>query len=750
MGNPLPFRVLGLVLLLCGSIFAGEGRRMVDAGAPFGELPLVDEVVCGAADDGHEFVEDPKGASRVESLLGRPCRVLPSEGGAKYFAYRMGRGKGLVAGQAYLLTVEFPEDAPRTMFILNRGGEVARGVHTGATLGDVLYTYSDNNCESLSVPLSGAFRTWRLLFWLHDRFPGLKQPRGAGPRPMTPPDGFHAIIAQSSQKNAPRSAGAAVSRIRLFAVPEPERLDLALRLPPEGLPRRHLFWREEMADGVIKSRKPAERGLTDEIDYYEHQARLMRFLGVRTFCKDLLEFGHNQGWDASVHGGNKWYWQSKTPDRWQRILERIEPFGFDVLPYYEWAGSSGQEGVGKMRKCRTLAGGRVYTHIKWSEIMNADITDRETLEDAKRLLDATIIRHKDAASFLGAWFRTRPSHIPISFSDSCLLRFAVEANDRRAVLREDLRADAALLAKYRAWWFGKRRDFFAALRNYLRENGVPEALVFFTPTAAEPGPSLHGFKKCVVTDDVAAWERLLAGPEHAKVDPWPLERAIAAGEHLKAVLSPRPTWGKWEWQHSVPPPDPQRYQDTPGVLLTYPINRAYTVGDADAFDAFRLPSGLAVVRHYPLNENVLEKKLGYFVCDVERAGPYCVLAEARAVAYGDPRFIGTLAAATYNRGFPEAVRRFNAAFLSLPALPSEVLAGAASDDEVIVRAIRTEEHGTWLAVVNVGLRAKDGVRIKLPAAGKVTDAATGEALPARDSALVLDFAPCELRAVHIR
>ena len=153
------FLAAPLVLALCtGCVCAGEAP-LTDAGTPFGKLPLLDEVDCGA-DASHAFSEDPKGISRVQTILGRPCRVLPPEGGAKYIAYRLGKGKGLKAGAAYVLTVEFPEDRPRTLFILNRGCETARGLRTGAALGDVMYTYTNNNLESLRVPLSGGFRTW--------------------------------------------------------------------------------------------------------------------------------------------------------------------------------------------------------------------------------------------------------------------------------------------------------------------------------------------------------------------------------------------------------------------------------------------------------------------------------------------------------------------------------------------------------------------------------------------------------------
>jgi hypothetical protein len=188
--------------------------------------------------------------------------------------------------------------------------------------------------------------------------------------------------------------------------------------------------------------------------------------------------------------------------------------------------------------------------------------------------------------------------------------------------------------------------------------------------------------------------------------------------------------------------------------MTYSFNRLYTVSSEKALDAYRGPAGLAIVRHYALNENEMysgpkkAEMLGYFVSDVERAGPYCMLAEARALAYGDPRYLGYLMGNSYQRGFPEYVRAFHAAFLALPALPSTLAKDASPDPDVVVRVIRTPKHGTYLAVVNVGFADKKDVGLTLPVAGKVTDAVTGAPVSAAGK-LMLSLYPGELRALRI-
>ena len=41
---------------------------------PFGDVKVVDEIDCTKSD--HRFADWPKGSSRVEKVLGKPCRVL--------------------------------------------------------------------------------------------------------------------------------------------------------------------------------------------------------------------------------------------------------------------------------------------------------------------------------------------------------------------------------------------------------------------------------------------------------------------------------------------------------------------------------------------------------------------------------------------------------------------------------------------------------------------------------------------------
>ncbi len=764
-----------LLAVTIPGIALAQEHPLVDAGEPFGMLPLIDEVIVGASEDTHGFVESEPGISVVQDVLGRPTRIIPNEGGARFIGYRLGADADLEAGQAYVLSVDFPEDAPRTLYVVNRGAEYGRGFSTGSAIGDVWQTYTYQNHESLAYPLSGQHESWKTMFFLHERYPGQTwAPQGPMARPETPEDGFMVYIAQpgiwsrgGQRPQAPRSAGSAISRIRLFAVPDPDALTAPINYPPEDLPRRHLFWREEMSDGAVHARSN-QAAVDNETDWFEYKARLMQFLGMNTYSKDLLEFGANQGWDSTIHGGNNWVHQSDSPQRWSNMLEMLGRYDFYVLPMYEYAGSKGDNGLGYQRRARPLRRDPLddeedatcpgYTHIWWAERANVDVADPETYEDLRKILDATIIRHKDRVNFLGAWLRTRNSSIPVSFSDFSLNLFSEQTSQAMPVTRAMLIDDAELKEAYVDWWYAQRKALLARTRDLLHEELGLDSVLLFTAYHEEPGPGING--GAPVTDDVAGWSA-------EGFNPLSFDEIASGGRYLEQILTPLGSWDsgcmdpvkrRYEWNHSAPRPDPENTGDLDGFLFTYPFNRLYSVTDPTGFEAFRGPAGLAMIRHYSLNESTMDVAqeggeqasiLGYFVTDVDRAGPYSVLAEARALAMGDPRFIGYLSSQSYNRGFPEYVRRFNTAFLSLPAVESALLPGAASQEDVKIRRYPTDEHGIWFAIINTGMNAVDAVTINLPDEGSTVDAVTNEALTLTDSTWTVDLYPGEVRTIHV-
>jgi len=726
-------------------------RELIEAGEPFGRLPLVDEVVCGSALDRHPFRESAREVSDVGTVLGRSCRVMPPGTYPRWFAYRIGQGKGLQARAAYLLEIEFPDDGARTMIVVNRGCDMFRGIATGGALGDALWGAANSNAESIDrVPHARKYLTQKLFFFLNDRTADLVLARQGMKRPLKAEDGFWVAILAPRAMDDPLSRGAAVARIRLFEAGDPAAWALEPRLP-EGLPHRRVFAREELSVALAEGENEAEPALDNADALFEHRAEQARFLGMNAIAPDVLARGRNQGWDA---GDDEWYEPPRDPLRWEKMLQIFDRYGLEAVPYFEYPGSPG---LNRQVRCRTLSRGegQAYTKDAEDERWHLDVTAPESLEDAKHLLERTVMRFRDRFRFAAVWFRTRQGNWPVSYSDAAIARFAADANGNWPPPREQFAKDRELRGRYEAWWLGERLEFLSGIRDFVRK-GLPAAEVLFTPWPGEAGPPLSTRTTLVVTDVPSDFRGGIDGPGGDRAEAVSLRRVVGEEEHLKATQAFPRDWGGWESHNATPPADPDRYRWTAGIMLTYPFNRVYTVLSSTAFEAYRGPDGLATVRFSPLNEHVDRGGLGYVVADVDRAGPFCMIAEALAVANGDPFLLGYLASNTFTSGFPEYFRRFAAAFLALPALKSERKPELSPDPEVVVRVIWTKDKGTYLAVVNTGVAAKQDVLVTLPWDGQVTNAVSGQildSLKAKDKAgkpaVQVTLGPCELTSLRI-
>ena len=130
-----------------------------------------------------------------------------------------------------------------------------------------------------------------------------------------------------------------------------------------------------------------------------------------------------------------------------------------------------------------------------------DFPDAKRYVDFRKMLDLTILRFTDRANFAGAWIRPR-AQLPMGFGDATRARFAAEANRGESVSRQDLIDDEELLARYQAWWYGKRAEFLVAMRDHLRQSGAgPDATILYTACSGEPGVSFPTWDKTIVTDD---------------------------------------------------------------------------------------------------------------------------------------------------------------------------------------------------------------------------------------------------------
>lgn len=282
----------------------------------------------------------------------------------------------------------------------------------------------------------------------------------------------------------------------------------------------------------------------------------------------------------------------------------------------------------------------------------------------------------------------------------------------------------------------------------MREQVNPNAVVLFTADSSECGAKHPTEYVRVVSDDVSDW----SGPL-ADTPTLPFEQAMALNLHQQAQLYPYATWGGWEYQHSAPRADVDNNSD--GVMMTYTFNDLYSVSDPASLAAFNTNTGTAAIRHYCLNEDAMAKAdkspiLGYFVADMELAGPYITLPEARAVANGDPHYFGYLASNSFNRGFPGYVRQFNAHYLALPALTSVRRDDLSSDSNIVVRTIETPAHGQWMMVINTGLTEQFNATISLPASsGQVINAVTLQPIALKEGKLQLDLYPGQLLSLRL-
>ncbi len=787
MPHAIPFvdwslrRLVALFALVAISAVAqtpAEFDRLLDS------FPLVDDIDTAAQAPIHQFPDD---ASKVATLLDRPARVLPMGDTPKVMGWVIGKGKGLKAGTAYVLEVEYPDDLPRTIFVANRGADLVRGFATGSATGDSRQQYVQPSIESLNYPQTRRWQSSRTVFFLHDRFQGIYAQRDPKPggRPFTPANGFHVLVFQTKQVNDARSEGAAIGRIRLRSVPDITALYPKVEPLPAELPRRRIFFREEMADEAIQAKEVNDRGVAEPVDWLVYKARISRMLAINTFTKDLLEFGHNQGWNG---GDGYWINNAQPPltDLWERAVPRLAAEGLDLLPYYEYKGAIGWSGapkksLGLQRRAEKLyhnLPNTRYTGVYWTEGHNADLTDPDTLADAIRVLDKTITPHKDKAKFAGAWFRVRDNHLPISFADAAVARFraacpddAIARTASRATLIASYEGDRRLYDTYIDWWLKQRAAFLSRLAEHVAKAGGNEQAQFlFTPWTTEQIPMMRnpetgkaGHPAQITTDDPAWWDayaKKQTGWFRWALAPTSWDRAVAGNyyrwslEFREPIVAPQ----REEHFHSAPGADPANYRDNPRVMLTFPIGRLFTVASAELMDSYRTGAGLTAVRHYTLNEDSHDRakppantpfdgQMGYISVDADRAGAHVRLLEARAIANGDPRNLGYLCGSSFSTGFPGHVRRFNQAFVSVPALPSTVVKGAASDGEVIVREIRTPKHGTYYFVVNTSMQPKSGIAVTLPAKGTVRDL-----LDHRDmngANLRLDMDSAELRSYRV-
>ena len=687
----------------------------------FGSVTLVDSIDC-ANDTTHQFRDYPAGRSYTTNILGSSTRVMhhvrneeTSKGqrtGA-YVSWRVGKGKNLVPNDPYLLVVDYPDDAPRTVTLFDFAMGARHGYHTGFTVGvSMSPQVSVAPCyESVAVPFS---HEWKQLVEVVFPFEKSTQYNGGSRIPLST-EGFDVAFVLVSQDQATDSVGLAVRSIKLYRIDDYAAAKPEIHYPAGDAPRRHVTSREEMGDGDGLS------SFTTPSDWYVGKARLMSMLAMDTWSKDLLEFGYLQTW-----GGNRrWGWGDNY---YAQLIDAMTAEGHYLLPIYEYHGSRGDGntswdnggslGYDANYKPWTLESAKdaslKYKFSGQSYVYNcmADMTLPQTREDLEDLMDRTILQFKDRGNFLGAWIRTRGG-MPVGFSDKTIALFNSDTDrnvTRAQIWNNGAYADTQLYKAYREWWYGKRRNLLAAVQSHLESGGLPGAKLFYHSTAGEDGIQVgQGVIESVESDTLyrgQTWRQMTGKNGTTSL-------SEMASKYKDGLARDGSNWGDVEACHATPHADPANYAALANVALSYPFNCIHTVASSDPAQNFRNASGdLLMARHYSLDEFCAndynlesgQSIVGYYTSDMDHAGRAVMCAEVMAMAVNDPTILGYLFGSNLDRLDAPYVREFNLNFLSLPATTSTVLLGGTCSDPVTIRRWTTSAGNYW-AVINTTARS---------------------------------------------
>lgn len=726
------------------------GDKIVDGLEDYGALTLVDEIDCSlslAEDPDHMFREYPANWSTVEDILDVPTRVMHHKSDTCcYVSWRVGKGKGIVPNEPYVLVVDYPDEAPRSVTVFNFGNATRHGYHTGWTAGDSWSPpYVTQSIESWAIPYSGETKQ---LVQVMVPFEKSKQYNGSDNRIPMDTDGFDLNFGIIKAGEAPDSVGLAVSAIRLYKIDSYDVARPSIPYPAEGLPRRIVTSREEMGDGDDFA------GFAHPQDFYKGRAKMIRLLGMNTCSKDLLEFGYQQNFP----GDSRWGYAT---DYWTEIVDNLAAEDVSILPFYEYHGSRGASGIGYMDSLKpwTLSSAKdaswKYLFSNQSYVYNCmiDLTNDEALWDLQKLFQKTIQPYLGKANFLGMWIRNRGA-MPMGFNDGAIGRFNQDTG--RNVTRADIYNNGnyrgtELYNAYREWWYGKRCSIFSRLQGLI--NGqLPGAKVYYTNTIEEPGEFWANWgnpRPALISDEEGYTYQGKNFNEYTGKN-WSTSIGAAAGQYWPNALNADcPTWGNYEVHHSAPADDPHNYTNLNNVALCYPFNTVWTVADKTASARYRNKSGdLPFVRHYSLNENDFrnasnQEICGYYTCDWDHAGRAVMLSELYAMAYDDPTMLAYLFTANLVRNDSTYVREFNLNYLSLPAMKGEVLVGGGWPETFTVRRYVTDK-GIYWAVINCDSKPWSGTVDFRTEASQIWYTVSGQPLPLSGGKATLSLEPFQM------
>ena len=663
-----------------------------------GKLTLNDGILCGSSNDLHQLqdgryspavkerISQRISSSEITNIFGGRGRIVTQDRG--YISYIL--GVNLKLNMPYLLEIEYPEDAPRTIAVSVNGGTYSPCVQSGHTLP---YQEPSQFVEQLQLPLNGDVNKMRFIVW-------------AGDDEIR--NGFNVAIADPGDVNAPFSKKPLVLRINLYSF-----LTIAVPQMKEHFPKEYqrYVWTEgeQMMgrDGV--SFAPVLNSL---------------FYGLNSFSPLILAWNSHAGSNGTVLFPTEHYTISyKTEingveymsDRKEDNSKRKNYIGaaadlarylkMRIFPRIEYGGSDKLKGKFAVGPDGQPYQPYIYDSNSAPLFDSVDVTYDGVLEDCVGIIKEMVkaVPADSRANFENLIMRQRANFTPISYSDNALKLYAQEKG--LSVPENGLRDEVVMKRQddYKVWYQNKKYAFFAkvneAYNSLLNKKG---SLIYYNwRKGGMPYEGLYYY-------DPAAWteiKRVRALP----VEGFPLPTITS--EQLSGAVS------KWTNDEDALLRDVFNY----GLNPVCPVFGTLAATAQNYHDLFRKDQNSLdlVVKITP---NVQSKTL---VLDCKkvpsmagqtmyRSREYSMYDPLLAFVYANPRYLAFEQSHQSCFPFAETTRRFMMNYLSLPLVPfGEVKQAEGTPLNVYLGVYN---GSPYIAVANQTLKPVSA-RVSLPLAG---------------------------------
>lgn len=435
-----------------------------------GKLTLNDGVLCGASNDVHQLTDGRYSpsvkdrisqryyASEITNIFGGRGRVITQDRG--YFSYNL--GVRLKLNMPYLLEIEYPEDAPRTIAVSVSGGTYSPCVQTGHTLP---YQRPDQFVEQLQLPLNNNLNKMQFIVWAGDD--EIK-------------NGFNVAIADPGDLVAPFSKKPLILRISLYSF-----LTIAVPQQKERFPEKYqrYVWTEGEAmmgrDGVFFA--PVLNSLFFGMNGFSPLALAWNSRGGSNGTVMFPTEHYTISYKKEINGVE--YMSDRKEDNSRRnnyIGECADMARFlkmKIFPRVEYGGSD------KLKDKHAVGmDGKQYPPYFYSREAaplsdSVDITYDGVAEDFASIIDEMVasVPERSRSIFENLIIRQRANFTPVSYSDNALRLYAGEKGIQ--LTGDALRTEVTMNRNddYRRWYQNKKFAFFskvnAAYNSLLGRNG---------------------------------------------------------------------------------------------------------------------------------------------------------------------------------------------------------------------------------------------------------------------------------------